>query len=607
MLGTYVGLQIPQPSAGPAASCLATGPTWTAATVPSIPTFSSGGDIASSGAVLVAASAVGNLCVRSTDRGASWASTAMPAGEWKRVAYGNGTFVAVAGNSSTSNLSATSADGVTWTSRNNLPSNAYWYALAFGGGVFLAVAFSGGTGTNRLARSADGVAWTSLTMPVAGDYREIAYGGGKWVAIRPESATPYYSTDNGTSWASSGTLPAGSPVSLRYGGGVFIVTHASNVIDVSADGVTWTSITLPFTGAPNLFAYSGGMWLIQGSGANSDKVALSSDGLTWTQKTIPLSSALIWGGDALRFFGIRPQSTVGIYGECPTDAVPAPAAPAGMVGSMAALAVSVTSSLQGSIGAAPVPAYQVGMRASGGAFGQDVRVARAAAAALLSVLPDPARPIAGASGLPFSVDYETVADGFGVAGVDFTATSGTLTFNSDAAQSIEVPLSVARPAYGRPDVNFLVRLKNPAGWSLMPGGSQLRVIHKNDWPAPGLALAAVSSSGTSVVFEATLEAAFYFDQRVTLTPVMSLTGPPPAPSGLDSLDLSLDGGSTWIVLSDFGGQGVFTLPAGTSSFRFRFVGAIRAAVVDGLPQCDVRIEVRLASIFAKSPVFYVAR
>ena len=349
MLGTYVGLQIPQPSAGPAASCLATGPTWTAATVPSIPTFSSGGDIASSGAVLVAASAVGNLCVRSTDRGASWASTAMPAGEWKRVAYGNGTFVAVAGNSSTSNLSATSADGVTWTSRNNLPSNAYWYALAFGGGVFLAVAFSGGTGTNRLARSADGVAWTSLTMPVAGDYREIAYGGGKWVAIRPESATPYYSTDNGTSWASSGTLPAGSPVSLRYGGGVFIVTHASNVIDVSADGVTWTSITLPFTGAPNLFAYSGGMWLIQGSGANSDKVALSSDGLTWTQKTIPLSSALIWGGDALRFFGIRPQSTVGIYGECPTDAVPAPAAPAGMVGSMAALAVSVSAGVAGNV------------------------------------------------------------------------------------------------------------------------------------------------------------------------------------------------------------------------------------------------------------------
>ena len=46
---------------------------------------------------------------------------------WHDIAYGNGTFAAVAFNSS---IAATSADGITWTQRT-LPANAGWDGLAF--------------------------------------------------------------------------------------------------------------------------------------------------------------------------------------------------------------------------------------------------------------------------------------------------------------------------------------------------------------------------------------------------------------------------------------------------------------------------------------------
>ena len=70
-----------------------------------------------------------------------WTQRTLPAStNWSSVTYGNGVFVAVA--TGTSNVAATSPDGVTWTQRT-LPAGTYWSSVTYGNGIFVAVAGSG--------------------------------------------------------------------------------------------------------------------------------------------------------------------------------------------------------------------------------------------------------------------------------------------------------------------------------------------------------------------------------------------------------------------------------------------------------------------------------
>jgi sulfite exporter TauE/SafE len=51
--------------------------------------------------------------------------------------YGSGNFFAT----SDSTIAATSADGITWTQRT-LPASGTWYGVAFGSGTFVALAYN---------------------------------------------------------------------------------------------------------------------------------------------------------------------------------------------------------------------------------------------------------------------------------------------------------------------------------------------------------------------------------------------------------------------------------------------------------------------------------
>jgi hypothetical protein len=94
---------------------------------------------------------------------------------WSAVAYGNGTFLAIA---SGSNTAATSPDGVTWT-QQTLPATANWSNLTFGNGIFTAIA----TGTNIVAFSSDGITWVQKVMPVTTNWKNIAFNGSVFSVI----------------------------------------------------------------------------------------------------------------------------------------------------------------------------------------------------------------------------------------------------------------------------------------------------------------------------------------------------------------------------------------------------------------------------------------
>ena len=139
------------------------------------------------------------VAATSTDGGVTWTQRTLPvSAKWRSIAYGNGVFVAVAGGGTNTTIAITSTDGgVTWTQRT-LPASSTWSSIAYGNGVFVAVA--GGNATSAIAATSTdgGVTWTQRTLPVSASWNSVAYGNGVFVAVQ------------GTGTTAAFTLPIGS-------------------------------------------------------------------------------------------------------------------------------------------------------------------------------------------------------------------------------------------------------------------------------------------------------------------------------------------------------------------------------------------------------------
>ncbi len=244
----------------------------------------------------------------------------------KRVVIPATTFLTVAYGT---NLSATSSDGITWTSRT-MPSTRDWYALFYANGKFVIAGNSSTTG----AYSTDGISWTTTTLPNSSSWVQTAYGNSTWVingqnqpsayAVSTNDAVTWssgsggagyagsssvfgngyfvsaetqanlgtnawYST-NGTSWSNGGSLGAtvgwGRGFYNASGGGFIITANTSgNRVSQSTTGTgSWTVRTLPATASwGGALAYGNGVW----SYITNTAAASSTDGITWTSRTTP--------------------------------------------------------------------------------------------------------------------------------------------------------------------------------------------------------------------------------------------------------------------------------------------------------------------------------
>ena len=205
-----------------------------------------------------------------------------------------GRFVAI----STTQVGATSEDGITWTSSATLlPASATWSAITHGlfddGSSnekisrFVAVA-SAGAG-NRAAYSADGLSWTSVSAVTSAAWVDVAYGENKFVAIASDSTTVRVSLD-GEVWDNTGTLSETGFTSVAYGMGLFVaVKSGSRVVNRSTDGTgAWTAAA---TGLPSTAAWTEVEWgngrFVAIAGGGSTAAAYSLDGITWTAATLP--------------------------------------------------------------------------------------------------------------------------------------------------------------------------------------------------------------------------------------------------------------------------------------------------------------------------------
>ena len=240
----------------------------------------------------------------------SWSTGAMPAAvNWKRSAYGNNVFVAVASGTS---ISATSTNGTTWTQRS-MPSSQSWDNLAFGNGIFVASApFS------NPATSTDGITWTTRTVSTSYNWTGLAFGNGIFVLMSGYNSSMgdmnvQLSTD-GITWTRNFN-PFGDYTSVKYVNNRFVAIGKQNVlygfsasVHISTNGVDWPSYSMPnATWSP--VAYGNNTYVSVASG-NSIAVT-SSDGTTWTQRTLPESNTWIdveWSSSRNFFYAITSTS-----------------------------------------------------------------------------------------------------------------------------------------------------------------------------------------------------------------------------------------------------------------------------------------------------------
>lgn len=159
--------------------------------------------------------------------------------DWRGVAFGNNTFVAVA-SSGTGTRVMTSTDGQTWSPRQSA-SDADWHAVTFHNNLFVAV------GTNAVMTSADGISWTSVTAP-AGSWDSVVGCNGMYVATA-STGSPFvmYSTAPTSSWTVA--TPAHGwdhqQLACNPDGSRFVSSSHLGRVWSSADGIAWTAGSTP--------------------------------------------------------------------------------------------------------------------------------------------------------------------------------------------------------------------------------------------------------------------------------------------------------------------------------------------------------------------------
>jgi len=311
---------------------------------------------------------------KNSNAGVNWVDSGVNvSATWSAQAFNPaaGVWVAVAGHGtagSTSQATAYSFDGHTWTPGGSLPSNSQWISIAYGklNGVDTFVAVANESGTVSAYSQDNGVTWTSLALSATQRWSSVSYGLDQnnvpvFVAISgtntASTATAYLKVI-GTGWVAGGALSASqmwnsvafgrctaanSTLAALAGRSNFFVcvgsgatlTTAGTIGNYSTDGgVTWTAFTIT-SGTWCSIAFGNNTWMAisGGLGTTAASAHTSIHGNptgTWVAMTLPSSSAwrsIAWGpiysmsqtavpnvGVAGQWFAVSETSgTVGAY------------------------------------------------------------------------------------------------------------------------------------------------------------------------------------------------------------------------------------------------------------------------------------------------------
>lgn len=171
-----------------------------------------------------------------------------------------------------------------WNIREPGPAAAGLLAVQFANGIFVATGESG-----TIVTSGDGTNWAKQTSPVTSQWRDLAYGNGRFVAVGAFPAAIISSPD-GTNWIRS-TIPA-QAINLRevtFGQGLFAAVDTSSGVLTSQDGIVWN--TQPNSPGGNTIAYGNGRFVVVAFGS----AWFSTDGTNWVTTSTPTVERLSFG------------------------------------------------------------------------------------------------------------------------------------------------------------------------------------------------------------------------------------------------------------------------------------------------------------------------
>ncbi len=235
-----------------------------------------------------------------------WANSLPASTEWKDVAFGNGLYVAVGLDATI----ATSPDGAAWTIRRMNTALSTLNGIEFANGLFVAVGMGSPTriGGALIMTSTDGANWSivdSVADTINAQLRDVAYGGGTWVAVGFGGTKALSSTD-GRTWSPRGMPGIAIPSKVTYGAGRFVAAGSGNTALTSTDGITWTNPTVaPANTIVEGVTFGSGKFVLVGRDSSFNPAAFTStDGTTWTQ-----SNPIVGAGSGNGFIVVGASAT----------------------------------------------------------------------------------------------------------------------------------------------------------------------------------------------------------------------------------------------------------------------------------------------------------
>lgn len=248
---------------------------WKVATLPSSALWRS---IAYGDGKFVALAGQNGRCAYSVD-GVNWTATDLPvSANFTGITYSGSKFVSLSNEENIGVIYST--DGITWTYKAlSLSGVSYCNDVAYGYGYVAVV-----SGESKALVSSNGTSWSTATLPTSDYWISITYGGGKFVVVGNTGRASAYST-NRTTWTGSNLPSYSTWMSVTYGGDKFVAIGRGGAVAYSKNATSWTAATLPSSSVEwQSITYGGGKFVAVGNG---DIIAYSDDGISWKTKILP--------------------------------------------------------------------------------------------------------------------------------------------------------------------------------------------------------------------------------------------------------------------------------------------------------------------------------
>jgi hypothetical protein len=180
------------------------------------------------------------------------------------------------------------SDQIAWTSQT-ITSGDY-ESVAYGVGKYIAV-----KGAPQVASSSDGISWSNVAVNSA-LYKNIIYEGSKFLAVSASLSNQGAAVSaDGITWSYGDILFISNFLGAAYNQSIYVVVGGSDILPVafcstSPDGITWTARTIPSgasAGDYKAITYGNEFVAVGGNTTFGSICATSPDGITWTARTIP--------------------------------------------------------------------------------------------------------------------------------------------------------------------------------------------------------------------------------------------------------------------------------------------------------------------------------